>query len=169
MDQVCKDKNPSYVRQLDIADMPEASELMWKSCYFSQKNLADLKFVEAFRNVVDVPVLQQEILLDIARFFGAYEAGRLCGVTAVRADHLLLLFVRHDLFGVGWGSVLLDYAAKQMTGEEVTVNSSDFAIGFYQRFGFEITGERTVKDGIPSTPMKAERKRLIELINRYKR
>lgn len=169
MDQVCKDKNRSYVRQLDIADMPEASELMWKSYYFSQKNLADLRVVEAFRNVVDLPVLQQEILLDTARFFGAYEAGRLCGVAAVRADHLLLLFVRHDLFGGGLGSMLLDYAAKQMTGEEVTVNSSDFAIGFYQRFGFEITGERTVKDGIPSTPMKAERKRLFELINSYKR
>ena len=93
-------KTDRYIRKLDISDMPEASELMWKSYYFSQKNSVDLRAVEAFRNVVEIPVLQQEILLGSTVFFGIFEAGILCGVVGIRADHLLLLFVRHDLFGI---------------------------------------------------------------------
>ena len=36
---------------------------------------------------------------------------------------------------------------------ELTVNASSLAVPFYRELGFEITGPRSVLDGVWSTPM----------------
>jgi predicted GNAT family N-acyltransferase len=38
--------------------------------------------------------------------------------------------------------------------DEITVNASDAAVGFYQKVGFVQTGDRFFKNGIWGTPMK---------------
>ena len=43
--------------------------------------------------------------------------------------------------------------------EEMTVNSSPYAVPAYQKLGFEATEAQQLKDGIIYTPMKYQRQR----------
>lgn len=69
-----------------------------------------------------------------------------------RTNHLSLLFVRKGYQGQGIGRSLVDKTIRQFS--EVTVNSTDVAVKFYERMGFKVSGERFLKRGAWSTPMK---------------
>ncbi len=69
-----------------------------------------------------------------------------------RGNHLSLLFVRKEFAGQGIGRELFTRCSVDL--DEITVNSSDLAVGFYQRVGFIQTGDRFFNNGIWATPMK---------------
>ncbi|MBT9314712.1 GNAT family N-acetyltransferase [Leptothoe spongobia TAU-MAC 1115] len=69
-----------------------------------------------------------------------------------RSNHLSLLFVRKDCSGKGIGRELFTRCIQEFS--EVTVNSADTAIGFYQKMGFVQCRARFYQSGIYATPMR---------------
>ncbi|BAZ26522.1 GCN5-related N-acetyltransferase [Kalymmatonema gypsitolerans NIES-4073] len=69
-----------------------------------------------------------------------------------RGNHLSLLFVRREFSGQGIGRELFTRCTHDLN--EVTVNSADAAIAFYQKLGFIQSGDRFKKNGVWGTPMR---------------
>lgn len=69
-----------------------------------------------------------------------------------RENHLSSLFVRKEFAGKGIGRELFTRCINDF--DEITVNSSDLAVGFYQKVGFAQSGNRFFKDGLWGTPMR---------------
>ncbi|SFM02469.1 Acetyltransferase (GNAT) domain-containing protein [Rugamonas rubra] len=87
--------------------------------------------------------------------------GALVGAVAVRDNgHLYHLFVARAWHGRGLGRRLWQAAraAAEAAGnvDGFTVNSSQFALPMYQRFGFVPTGPRTEHAGIAYVPMRLD-------------
>ena len=85
-----------------------------------------------------------------SQIIGALELRDYCHVS------LLFVAVKHQRKGVGRS--LLDEALQSIRTHhpevgEVTVNSSPNAVAAYKRFGFHVTGEYQVKNGIGFVPM----------------
>ena len=85
----------------------------------------------------------------------------LAGVIALRdATHVHHLFVAPECHRQGIATRLWECAkAAAIAGgnkEGFSVRSSEYAVPVYQRFGFQVTGERAEKDGIAFVPMKLE-------------
>ncbi len=68
-----------------------------------------------------------------------------------RGNHLSLLFVRREFSGQGIARELFSQCAHDL--EAVTVNAAEAAVGFYQKVGFQQSGDRFFKLGIWGTPM----------------
>ena len=84
----------------------------------------------------------------------------IAGVIAVKENrHISLLFVRREDQRKGIARRLLGMAieacrAAEPKLEAVTVNSSRYAVGVYERLGFQSTGPEQEKNGIRFTPMR---------------
>lgn len=79
--------------------------------------------------------------------------GLVVGFIAFRSgNHLSLLFVRREYAGKRIGRELFTRCTNGV--DEITVNSSDLAVGFYQKVGFAQIGERFFEHGAWSTPMR---------------
>jgi len=95
------------------------------------------------------------------RYHVAEENGELAGVVAVRDNrHLYHLFVSEDFQGRGLARELWEVA--KAAGLEAgnpgvfTVNSSRYAVGMYEKFGFVRQAEVVDAAGVICIPMKLE-------------
>ncbi|PSN13519.1 GNAT family N-acetyltransferase [filamentous cyanobacterium CCT1] len=68
-----------------------------------------------------------------------------------RGNHLSLLFVRREFSGQGIARELFGQCAHDL--ESVTVNAAEAAVGFYQKVGFQQSGDHFFKFGIWGTPI----------------
>ena len=99
--------------------------------------------------------LVAETLVDEAR-------GELVGVIGVRdVSHIHWLWVRKDWHRRGVASILFANVVAEIRRQrpdvmKITLNSSPYAIPFYLRLGFQISGEEIDKKGIICTPMKLD-------------
>lgn len=95
------------------------------------------------------------------RYHVALAAGRLVGCAATRdGTHLYQLFVERAHQGAGLGRRLWEVAYRA-AGSPVpaTVNASLYAVPFYRRLGFVVTGSVETKDGIAYQPMCLDKNR----------
>lgn len=82
------------------------------------------------------------------------------GVIALRlANHISLFFVDEGWHGQGVGTLLLKEAVQKTQKAHpdihaITVNSSPFAVGFYEKMGFKRRGPEQFMDGMLVNPMK---------------
>jgi GNAT superfamily N-acetyltransferase len=95
------------------------------------------------------------------RYHVAEDHGELAGVVAVRDNrHLYHLFVAERFQGKGLARALWQVAkaASLEAGNPgvFTVNSSRFAVGLYEKFGFVGHGEVVDHSGVIHIPMKLE-------------
>lgn len=82
---------------------------------------------------------------------------KLCGVIGLRDDsHIYHLFVSKRAHGQGIGRILYNYVKTLSTQSHLTVNSSPYAVPFYQRLGFVATEEEQTKDGLLYLPMRIQ-------------
>ena len=89
----------------------------------------------------------------------------LAGILVIKdKNHLFHFFVKPQWQGRGigkrlWYTYIEEYKALnsdklfRQSFDLVTVNSSDFALQFYQQLGFAMNGERQKKKGVCYTPM----------------
>jgi GNAT superfamily N-acetyltransferase len=104
-------------------------------------------------NQICDPVELRDSILSGEKTLVAICNGLVVGFIAFRSgNHLSLLFVRREFTGQKIGKVLFTRCTKDL--DEITVNSSDTAVGFYQKLGFVQSGYRFCKQGIWATPMK---------------
>ncbi len=92
-------------------------------------------------------------------YAGAWWQQQLTGFVGVRApDHIVHLFVDQQWHHRGIGTALLHYALASIRlhsrPQRITVNSSTYALAFYQRAGFVCTDLKQCFDGVYYTPMK---------------
>ena len=89
----------------------------------------------------------------------ATHLGKIIGAVGLRErSHLYHLFVAEDYQGAGIARMLWEKALSESiesgNTKTLTVNSSNNAIGFYKKLGFNRTGPMIEKDGIQYNPME---------------
>ena len=145
------------VRELQYEDLEEASRVLWKSYYEAEKNNTSMEGMEKVRDLVSPVSLSMNSFDGSVLLYGAFEEEKIVGVGALKeARHVLLLFVLPEKQRSGVGSALLSHLLSLCRAPFVTVNSSDGAVGFYQKYGFVPTAPRRVEDGIIFTPMEKQ-------------
>jgi len=122
--------------------------------YYSEEGVITFyKFIE-YDNI-------NKMLDDNLEMYALLEFGRVVGVIAFRdKSHITLLFVDKKYHKQGVGSRLLYIMREKCMRSVYTVNSSPYAVEFYEKRGFEKVSEEQLKDGIRFTPMKQEIKLL---------
>jgi GNAT superfamily N-acetyltransferase len=115
--------------------------------------------VEEFkRHIVPEDLLRRHLNGD-SFLIVAEEDGEVVGVIDVRDGcHIRLFFVRKEYHGTGIGRRLFDLSLERCRRddpqlEEITVNSSPYAIPIYENLGFFIAQPELVRNGIRHTPM----------------
>ena len=97
------------------------------------------------------------------RYHVAEQDGRIVGMVAMRGNtHLYHLFVDTSMHGTGLGRALWEHARDvcRQNGNtgRYTVDATPDTVGFYERFGFEVSGTLGVRNGHPAMPMTLQPK-----------
>ncbi|NHI16419.1 GNAT family N-acetyltransferase [Microbacterium excoecariae] len=61
---------------------------------------------------------------------------------------------RRDARGHGLAATLMRHAVAAHAGEEIVLDAQAHLAGWYGRFGFAVSGEEFLEDGIPHVPMR---------------
>lgn len=169
-------KENIHIRELEYEEYESASRLMWLTYYKFESKGKTMEQIESFRDSIEGVSLSMNSFDGRMTLLGAFDTnGKLVGAGGIKLktyedeekdfvnenDHITLLFVDGGSHGQGIGTRLLDkmIALSKSKAEErketplITVNSSDFAVGFYEKYGFSKTGERTVTKDSVYTPM----------------
>ena len=85
---------------------------------------------------------------------------KLIGMIGIRTEleHICFFFVGGQYHRKGIGTKMFDYLLENYKGNNITVNSSPYGLGFYKKLGFVPTEEEKTINGIRFTPMIYERK-----------
>ncbi len=149
---------PYEVRWATPQEWTPAMNMIWKTFL---KFEGDVYSPEGVRNFLDFitdedlfsSFLEGEYLMLLA-----FDGHKIIGAATVRnGNHLSLLFVAEAYHHRNVGRVLLNEMCEHLKkkGEEyMTLKSSPYAVGFYERLGFVITGEQEHFAGIHVTPME---------------
>ncbi len=145
------------IRELEYEDMEEASRVLWKSFYEAEKNAFSMRGMEKFRDLTSPVSLSMATFDGTLTLYGAFEENELLAVGALRANHVLLLYVRPDRQRLGIGSALLSFLEERAPAGNLTVNSSDGGVPFYEKHGFTVTAPRREEEDFIYTPMEKHR------------
>lgn len=138
----------------------EALELVWE--VFEKYGMPDYEEmgVQTFRHFIRYHNMVEKIEQGEMSFWGTYLNNYLVGVMALRkGQHISLLFVRDKFHHLGIARNLVRMAVNQIELEEpeiraITVNSSPYAVGFYEKMGFQALGPEQTANGIRFTSMR---------------
>ncbi len=149
------------IRRLIEEDLPAALQLVWT--VFSRFEAPEYtqEGIDVFRAFIDLDTVTRMADAGVLRFWGAYEENRVIGVIAMRGlSHISLLFVDSDYHRKGVARALFEEVRTLTESKDVhefTVNSSPYAVGFYQKIGFHALSPELEKQGIRYTPMVCQR------------
>lgn len=106
--------------------------------------------VQTFKSAIT-----DQAYLNSIEMWAAYSDERIVGVIALRNNghHIALLFVDGVHHHKGIGRSLFEMARNYSDSEIITVNSSPYAVEFYQHLGFIADGPEQNTDGMRYTPM----------------
>lgn len=142
------------------AKLPDALELVWEVfCLYDAPEYEEMG-IKTFRHFLEYHNMLSRVNKGEMTFWGCYLNNYLVGVIALReGQHISLLFVRDKFHHLGVATRLVKVAVDYVAVSEpkiraVTVNSSPYAVGFYQKVGFCPLSEEKKKDGIRFTPMR---------------
>ena len=87
--------------------------------------------------------------------YGAFDGEKLIGILALKNEgsHIALFFVDGAYHRQGVGRLLWDTFPAESDKDEITVNSSLYAVGIYEKLGFIKTAEAQTESGIQFVPM----------------
>ena len=138
------------VRKLLKQDYPAALDLAWRVFQRFEAPEYPAQGVTHFQNT-----LQNHTFTDGLQMYGAFDGQRLVGMIATRNEgrHIALFFVDETYQHRGVGRELFLQLLPSFPGNQLTVNSSPFAVPVYQRLGFVATDGEQLTDGIRYTPM----------------
>ncbi len=87
--------------------------------------------------------------------FGAFDNGALIGFIGTKNEgsHISLFFIHSKFHRRGIGRQLFDSVYANQPQMQITVNSSSYAVKFYESLGFSKTSEEQETDGLKYTPM----------------
>lgn len=152
--------NSEYeIRPLYVSEWDEAMRIAWDTFVLYDAPEYSKEGIQNFKNFVNDPILKTLFIDGKYRTLAAFHNGFMVGIVGVRNEtHISLLFVDSDYHKKGIATKLLDEMFKIIKKEyqknEITVNSSPYATGFYHKIGFVDTDSERLTDGIRYTPMK---------------
>lgn len=154
-----RDEEPFTVRRLPPELLPAACDLVWQVfCRFEVPEYSQEGIAEFQRTLEDMEALRH------MPFYGAFHAGELVGVLAMRKpQHISLFFVKEAWHRQGVGLLLFDAMRRDYAEETFTVNSSPYAVEVYRNLGFVPTDTEQLTNGIRYTPMRFEEKEQSQL------
>lgn len=144
---------PFLVRPAIESDALAVSELIaGLSEYFASGSVSQIS--QKFWDSISVEAVTERIASPDYICFVAEDINGLSGFVAFRSpSHLLHLFVASRVQSRGLGKLLWQKVLDQSACSKITVNSSVFAIPFYQRLGFVRVGLDKSEGGISYSPM----------------
>lgn len=151
--------NSYEVRWAMPEDWTSAMNMIWKTFL---KFEGDVYSPEGVRNFLDF-ITDEGLLNSFLRgeylMLVAVANGEIIGAATVRdGNHLSLLFVDERYHKKGVGRTLLNKMCHCLEYElgwrTMTLKSSPYAVEFYKKLGFEVTGPQEHYSGICVTPME---------------
>lgn len=143
------------IRKILEKDREKALELVWN--VFLQYESPDYskEGIKAFYQSV---IVNEDYINNIV-MYGAFEENKIKGVIATRnsGNHIALFFVDGRYHKQGIGKSLFQKVLAESTDDEITVNSSPYAVEVYRHLGFCETDTEQTEDGIRYTPMKYQK------------
>jgi GNAT superfamily N-acetyltransferase len=140
------------IRQIEPNERAKALKLILST--FMQYEAPDYskEGIDTFRN----SVINNEDYLNNIVLYGAYEGDAILGVIATRnqGNHIALFFVDGKYHRQGIGKRLFHIVKENNSSNEITVNSSPYAVEIYHHLGFVDTASEQITDGMRYTPMK---------------
>lgn len=139
------------IRQLTKDEYPKAIELSWQVFTITGKEDFNNEGLEFFKSFIYNKKCINEII-----FYGSFDNEALTGILGIKSNgkHISLFFIKPEYHRHGLGKKLFHYASTLHPSIETTVNSSTYAIPFYQSLGFAVVGEKQNYHGLCSTPMR---------------
>jgi GNAT superfamily N-acetyltransferase len=142
------------------ARLREALELVWEVFEIYEAPVYEEMGIKTFRYFIEYDNMVEKVNQGEMIFWGCYLNNYLLGVIALRSgQHISLLFVRDKFHKLGVATKLLRVAVNHVASQNpkvraVTVNSSPYAVGFYQKAGFAALGTEREENGIRFTSMR---------------
>lgn len=141
------------IRRVKPGEMADAFALVWN--VFSEFNAPDYsrQGIATFREFIEDPVQRGQLAC-----YGAYLAGQIAGVLALRnSNHISLFFVRPEYQRRGIATALFHFVLPLVNAIDITVNASPYAVEVYRRLGFVEMEQEQEQNGIRFTPMRYTR------------
>ena len=146
------------IKEIEMIELVETLELVkrvfdeFEAPFYSQEGIENFyKFID-FDNM-------KKVLKENYKMYVAKKENKIIGMIAFRDNsHIALLFIDKKYHKNGIARKLFEKAKEYCIEnnknlEKITVNSSPYAVGFYEKVGFIKTSEEQVVDGIRFTPM----------------
>ncbi|KAA9050586.1 GNAT family N-acetyltransferase [Bacteroides xylanisolvens] len=139
------------IRKLDKTEYALATSLALEVYIQCGAEDFDEEGLNSFKSFISNEQLMNELVI-----YGAFEDKNLVGIMGTKNEgkHLSLFFIRNEYHRKGIGRQLFNFAINHCPVNEMTVNSSTYAIPFYQSLGFDKIAGKQCTNGITYTPMK---------------
>lgn len=150
---------PYQIRWAGIEDWTPAMNMIWKTFLKFEGDVYSPEGVRNFLDFITDEGLFHSFVEGKYLLMVAVDKEQIIGAASVRdGNHLSLLFVDERYHRQGVGKQLMDCFCgflKEEAGEQLmTLKSSPYAVGFYERIGFRATGPEERYSGIRVTPME---------------
>jgi len=146
------------IRELSEKDIKDALELVWSVFSEFEAPEYDPEGIAVFREFIAFDSISEMLSAGTMHVWGSFEEAVLTGVTAMRGPgHISLFFVRKEYQRRGIARSLftvVEQNCRNLKLDNITVNSSPYAVVIYRRLGFVDTDLETVTNGIQFTPMR---------------
>lgn len=147
-------------RELTLDEIPNALSLIWDVFLEFEAPEYSTEGVIEFWNFLDETAIKTNIEDGFLHFTGCFDSEKLIGVIAMKENkHICMLFVdkryhkrgiARNLFAIEKQRCLKHFGNLQ----QITVNSSPYAVEVYHKLGFVDTGLEQTVNGIRFTPME---------------
>lgn len=146
------------IEEITIDNVESALSLIWN--VFNEFESSDYleEGIKTFKDFIEYNNIKEMMEKGILRIWGCYDDEKIIGVLAAKnINHISMLFVDKEYHRKGIARKLLEtliLVCKSVDKEEITVNSSPYAVSIYHKLGFADKGTEQTIDGIRFTPMK---------------
>lgn len=113
----------------------------------------DINGLQTFKSFIYNDELMSELCI-----FGAFDNDNLIGIIGTKngGSHISLFFIHPKFHRRSIGRQLFDFAYVNRPKTQITVNSSSYAVKFYESLGFQKMEDEQETNGLRYTPMKKE-------------
>lgn len=136
------------ISRLELSELSEAKKLVKKVFMTFEAPEYSKEGVAHFLTYLDEE-LEMELAANQVQVWCGKDARQIVGLLAVRLPaHLALLFVDEAYHRQGIAKQLFQEMLSELIPEQITVNSSPYAVPIYERLGFQIEGNEKTVSGI---------------------
>jgi GNAT superfamily N-acetyltransferase len=144
--------------KLNKIDIENALDLVWTVFLEFEAPDYSPQGIEEFKKFISIDSMLKQIEKEEITFWGCIINNVLTGVIATRgSNHICLLFVNKDYHRQGIGKRLfhtvLEECKRKSNCNNITVNSSPYAVEVYHRLGFVNLEQEQTVNGLRFTPM----------------